>query len=475
MSNASRFGFAEWFGLKLQSLDQQKREDFGDEAGQSNHPYPCIPRVESENPTDSSCQEDNDIPCCNKKTGVCSVRLYKKEESTGTDDTPDEGSLEGGPLVTVCPERFKENGKVIEWVGETLLGDPDPIFLDEIPFLERVKNDLYDEIWEGTSKSSLPDSAAGQIDGILMSGEISNEFDRPNNITDTLRSSLDIDKINREEYNKKHKSKIEVVCEDWCALEIQSVYLSGKSVSSEYDRFKDVPRPNIPFPNKNRTPDFRSSSVKRLLPQLQTKIPSLRRWGKKMAVVVDEAFFAEMAPMKDVEHLSNSDIVWFVVEYEEKSERYELKPKFKKFTTLEDTVEGLTSGKPVSEEEFTNSIKVKASIREESEHKKYIDELYNYLKKRRDGFKKHYESYMEKMRELRNIRSNIIDEIESSEDEDVIQKKKKEKNKIQKRIDRMMKDRKLIEKKEKMFKDAKEAIRKGERKRLNGILPDSEK
>jgi hypothetical protein len=41
----------------------------------------------------------------------------------------------------------------------------------------------------------------------------------------------------------------------------------------------------------------------------------LRRWGKKMAVVIDEGFFRALGKMDEVKHASNCDIAWFVVRY----------------------------------------------------------------------------------------------------------------------------------------------------------------
>lgn len=43
----------------------------------------------------------------------------------------------------------------------------------------------------------------------------------------------------------------------------------------------------------------------------------MRRWGKKMAVVVDRDFFEQLAPMSRVRDVSNCDIAWFILGYEE--------------------------------------------------------------------------------------------------------------------------------------------------------------
>jgi hypothetical protein len=120
---------------------------------------------------------------------------------------------------------------------------------------------------------------------------------------------------------------------------------------------QDIER--LPFPVGRRRPDYRSSGPKRLMPQLQIKVPTLRRWGKKMAVVIDRSFFDSIGEMGHVDDLSNCDIAWFVVKYEEDSKIAILKRDFVRYTTLEKTVEGLTGGTPVSLREFEKRIKQK--------------------------------------------------------------------------------------------------------------------
>ncbi len=95
------------------------------------------------------------------------------------------------------------------------------------------------------------------------------------------------------------------------------------------------------------------------MPQLQIKVPSLRRWGKKMAVVIDEGFLAALGKMDEVKHVSNCDIAWFVVRYSENGESAALEPAFVRLTTLERAVEGLTGGYPVSLETFEKRIRTR--------------------------------------------------------------------------------------------------------------------
>ncbi len=112
----------------------------------------------------------------------------------------------------------------------------------------------------------------------------------------------------------------------------------------------------LPFPSAHRRPDYRSSGPKRLMPQLQMKVPTLRRWGKKMAVVVDSSFFNALAPMREVQDVSSCDISWFIVRYEEAEGQAILQPDSVKLTTLESAVEGLTGGEPVSQTVFEQRV-----------------------------------------------------------------------------------------------------------------------
>ena len=128
----------------------------------------------------------------------------------------------------------------------------------------------------------------------------------------------------------------------WCALELQAVYFSGKGMPSHLRQYSDRSITGLVFPDETRRPDFRSSGPKRLMPQLQTKVPTLRRWGKKMAVVVDEPFFENLGKITEIPHLSNADIAWFVISYDVRSGAMGLSKKI--YSTLENSVEALTAG-----------------------------------------------------------------------------------------------------------------------------------
>jgi hypothetical protein len=200
-----------------------------------------------------------------------------------------------------------EKTVVAEWVGETLLGTKKPLVISQLPFLM------------GETEEEADQDAVGKIDQVL---------------------------VNPEEGSLR-----------WCALELQAVYFSGMSMENDFKIMRNWTGPGVPLPNVNRRPDFRSSGPKRLMPQLQTKVPTISRWGKKMAVVIDQAFWGSLGEMREVKEMSNCEIVWFVVSFApSQNGSFELKRGETHLTTLGDAIEGLTGGTPMSLNRFENQI-----------------------------------------------------------------------------------------------------------------------
>jgi len=258
---------------------------------------PCPFRTESPHPT------------CTKPGGVCSIRIYREEVGI---IEPIDG--ERGRLRALCPWRFHQDGTAFDKIGESLLSDPAPLRAGEVGFLESTGN-----------LDSEPGEDVGRIDMILVKS------------------------------NGPDRSPME-----WVAVEVQAVYFSGKKMSIEFDHLK-LTQGKLSMAQEKRRPDYRSSGVKRLMPQLLTKVPTLRRWGKKMAVVVDAPFFYSMGKMERVPHLSNADIVWFLVDFKQAApgELFWLEVVEEFYTTLESAALGLTGGVPVSQGAFEDRIRAK--------------------------------------------------------------------------------------------------------------------
>ncbi|HEV2610622.1 MAG TPA: NotI family restriction endonuclease [Noviherbaspirillum sp.] len=286
-------------------------------------------------------EREGNLPCpfkstevetfpCTKKGGVCSLRLYQRKDDGSIQPFADTKDPLGGIRAT-CPNRFHEKGDAFSWAGEALLNQSQPSLAREVGFLESERkifsnqDELEEESSEDTSLGKGED--VGRIDLILV--------DR----TKPLNYPL-----------------------PWAALEVQAVYFSGPEMGSDFtaiERNLENGGTGLIWPTKVRRPDYRSSGPKRLMPQLQIKVPTLRRWGKKMAVVVDRSFYQSIGTMEEVKHASNSDIAWFVMDFrpvpnEPRMEMY--RTKNIRFTTLEEAVEGLTGGKAVAKEEFESRI-----------------------------------------------------------------------------------------------------------------------
>jgi hypothetical protein len=299
-----RFGIGEWFGNRLVALNGSERQYYGAEQAKKKHERDAQPC-----PFQSTKQDAN----CTKTGGVCSLRLYSYKANVINGRAEGE-SVTGlqGELRATCPYRFHENLDVFRWVGEKLLGDPNPRLVGEVGFLEA-----------GATTDNQGGDDVGRFDMILVSNKT-----------------------------------VPGAPMEWCALEIQAVYFSGDAMTGEFAAFADPTVEWVVFPAGRRRPDYRSSGPKRLMPQLQIKIPTLRRWGKKMVVVVDRAFFDSIGEMDRVDDISNADIAWFVVRFEEPSgaKRSHMVLDEVRYTTLERSVEGLTGGKPVPKHEFERRI-----------------------------------------------------------------------------------------------------------------------
>jgi hypothetical protein len=291
----ARYSIGEWYGAGFELISASER----------------FARAKTECDAESilgvACPLQTDAKC-NKKGGVCSLRQYQQ-----VGDGPVVGV---GPVITTCPQRFLESNTIFQWVGETLLQTKEPVILSEIGFLDRLRP-VESEINEDEDSRDF----IGRIDNVLV-----------------------------------HPSRQPM---DWCALELQAVYFSGKSMANEFKMLAQSETEALPYPAKHRRPDWRSSGPKRLLPQLQTKVPTIRTWGKKMAVVIDEAFFGSLVGLDEEKHPSNSEIAWFVVGYDPKPGGWKLVPRKVVFTKLDASVKSLTGGVPLSRERFEEQLREK--------------------------------------------------------------------------------------------------------------------
>ena len=239
------------------------------------------------------------IPC-RKKGGVCSIQYYRRQPAPHEDRI---GERAGTPVIT-CPHRFDQGNLVPKWLAQVVGFDEAESFLArEVPFMH----------------SPSTGRPAGRIDLVL--------------------ANSDKDFI-------------------WFGLEIQAVYFSGTGMRTEFERLALDADKLPPSPNAVRRPDWRSSSAKRLMPQLQIKAPTLRRWGTKLAVAVDMPFFEAIGgPSRKVSRdLDEGDIIWLVPQI---SDEYQLEALHWEVLSLEDSSDKLLAAKTVKRGEFEEALRAK--------------------------------------------------------------------------------------------------------------------
>ena len=296
----ARYGIAEWYGQPFLGLAGEERRQLAQVALGEGEP--------------GLCPFQNGRPRCRKAGGVCSLHRYG-EAADGRS-----GSPVGDPVI-VCPERFKERSLLVRWLAEIVGFNPqEATMAREVPFTRGT----------GTNKP------AGKIDLVIAS-----------EVDGRLR---------------------------WYGLEIQAVYFSGTGMSSQFEALRDdavLPEFGVdlrssplparpPFPDAVRRPDWRSSSAKRLMPQLQIKAPTLRRWGSKIAVGVDRPFFDSIGGPSPghSRDLNDGDVVWLVPELaRDANGRYRFSRGHWEVLTLEDSEKKLLAAEGVRREAFERDLR----------------------------------------------------------------------------------------------------------------------
>tara|TARA_R110001592_G_C13188405_1_gene751980 strand:+ start:3694 stop:4695 length:1002 start_codon:yes stop_codon:yes gene_type:complete len=312
-SPSPRYSIAEWFGEDIITMSPDKRKKLGElsifQADNSDlSQAPICPFLSELIPGSR----------CNKPSGVCSIRRYQLGDEGSGSPVP------GEKVVTVCPSRFLQpltNGETLfSWISKVMLDISNPTIVKETPFLRTVSDSdsrESDDVVEGKK--------AGRIDWII------------------------VDPASMESLELK-----------WCAVETQALYFSGSKMRLEFEDYLTAPQ-SVRYPVGQRRPDYRSSGPKRLSPQLDVKVPVLRNWGKKVVVVIDQFFYANMNALVDAyprakddqERRDNSDVVWFVVDYDENFNMIASKVIF---TTLDSSRLALSATEPLSKADFTQGL-----------------------------------------------------------------------------------------------------------------------
>lgn len=143
---------------------------------------------------------------------------------------------------------------------------------------------------------------------------------------------------------------------DFAAVEIQAAYFSGSSLKPAFNTYLSTR--TMQGVNTKRRPDFRSCAQKRLVPQLQLKIPVFRRWGKKFFVVVDSAFFASLPRFPSTTQ-SNSELTWLAYPIEKQGAQFAMADPRIMYSEWDEVQNSLREGKPPELSEIVQELQAK--------------------------------------------------------------------------------------------------------------------
>ncbi len=235
---------------------------------------------------------------------LCPFRGSRCTKGNKTDPLGICSLTDGVSAAVTCPVRFLEDNRIFRDVGLLSFGEGSKIcVLPEISIL-RI---------EGTGKK------VGKVDFLI--GKIVDD---------------------------------ELV--DYAILEVQAVYFSGgetRTALSDFMNTKDETTTHI-----HRRPDFRSSAQKRLIPQLNLKMPVFRRWGKKVFVAVDQKFFSALPEFKRVDP-ENSEITWLCYPFSRSGDGFEIGEPSAHHSLWDDIQFALREGEPPTPSEFLTELQGK--------------------------------------------------------------------------------------------------------------------
>ena len=161
-------------------------------------------------------------------------------------------------------------------------------------------------------------------------------------------------KIGKVDYLIGRLSEETVV--DFAAIEVQAAYFSGNSIRPALTAF--LAGDTQPLNDLDRRPDFRSSAQKRLMPQLQLKVPIFRRWGKKFFVVSDTLFFKSL-PKFPVVSQANSELTWLTYPIAASGTNFKMQNPIIVHSAWDDVNNALREGKPPEPAEILAELQTK--------------------------------------------------------------------------------------------------------------------
>jgi Restriction endonuclease NotI len=253
--------------------------------------------------------DHSEIAWLNRNNRYCRFRSGPCNKSSSTDPIGICSVSDGSEAASLCPVRFLDDGNIFRDAARIAFGESaDFAVFPEIRILQ-----VPDPKKIGNMKK------IGKVDFVL--GKIDQN-----------------------------------VVIDFCAVEVQAAYFSGTETRSALRHYLD----NQDFGNYDtfRRPDFRSSAQKRLIPQLQLKVPVFRRWGKKFFVVVDSQFFKSLPKFRTTTP-ANSELTWLVYPITLNDMSYKMNKAIPTFTEWADVETSLREGRAPDPSEILSELQLK--------------------------------------------------------------------------------------------------------------------
>lgn len=150
---------------------------------------------------------------------------------------------------------------------------------------------------------------------------------------------------------------------DFGALEVQAVYISG-NVRRPFEKYMEDPASNAhmqwsgqPYPP---SPDYLSSSRKRLAPQLLFKGGILHAWGKKIAVALNMGFFKTLPTLRPVDP-KEAEIAWMIydLQHDPAKNLFQLQHKKTVYTKFDSSLKRITKPAIGTDKEFMGALQAK--------------------------------------------------------------------------------------------------------------------
>lgn len=189
----------------------------------------------------------------------------------------------------VCPKRLLENGRVFVDAAKLAFGKGDHklSMLSEVGVIEANRRIIAEaEVTPGKTVDKSPSGKAYicKIDFVIVATDSSEKIS------------------------------------DYCGLELQSVYFSGKSMRGHLTKFL---KGNVFSKESARLMDWRSSAQKRLIPQLRLKVEAFKTLSKKLFVAVETTWFNNLPSIPDTD-LESSDLIFLVYPLLRKGSAYRM-------------------------------------------------------------------------------------------------------------------------------------------------------